>query len=158
VASPGSRPVRPAIHRPGRPGRWSKALVAGLLALAPGSAAAQVDVVAALGGRWEGATDIRSPRYLPQRVFIMRNIRPVSTEGDVAKWAADGIYGLPGSPQQQGRVAVSITVVGGTRVFVEFLTPDSLHVQLRLLKPDVLEGTHRAGGGTTGTLRLTRAS
>lgn len=153
VAPPGGPAVRPGS---GRPGRWL-VLVAGVLALAAGPAAAQVDVVAALGGRWEGKTDIRSPRYLPQRVFIMRNIRTVSTEGDVAKWAADGIYGLPDSPQQQGRVAVSITVVGGSTVFVEFLTPESLHVQLKLVKPNLLEGSHRSGGGTTGTLRLERS-
>jgi hypothetical protein len=129
--------------------------VAGLLAiLVAAPAAAEVDVVAALGGRWEGKTEVQSPRYRPERVLVLRNLRLDSTQGDVAKWLADGLYG---TPELQGRVAVTVTVVGGQNVFVEFMTPESLHVELKLLKPTLLEGTHKSGSGLSRRLRLDRS-
>ena len=122
-----------------------------LLPLFVGPAAAEVDVAAALVGRWEGQVAIKGSQYPPARVLIIKNLRQESTGAGVAKWKADGSYGV--TADKLGRVDLTITVVDLT-VTVEFTTPNSLHATLKLVKPKVLEGTIAVPGGQETRLRL----
>jgi hypothetical protein len=116
--------------------------------------AADLDVPAALKGQWAGTTEVQSPRYVPSRVLALTNVRPEpSTAAGVSKWKADGTYGV--TADKVARVAVDITVVD-TTVTVEFVTPEALHVTLKLVKPNVLEGTHVTSGGRANRMHLER--
>ena len=113
-----------------------------------------MDAAAALNGRWNGQTEVTSPRFPPTRFLVITNARQESTADGVAKWKADGRWGV--TADKLGRVDVTITVVDPT-VTVEFLTQESLHVTLKLLKPNVLEGTHVTSGGRAHRLHLERS-
>ena len=117
-------------------------------------AGAEVDAAAALNGRWNGQTEVTSPRFPPTRFLVITNARQESTADGIAKWKADGRWGV--TADKLGRVDVTITVVDPT-VTVEFLTEESLHVTLKLLKPNVLEGTHVTSGGRAHRLHLERS-
>jgi hypothetical protein len=54
-----------------------------------------------------------------------------------------------------GRVDLTVTAAGST-VTVEFVTPEALHVTLKLVKANVLEGTHVTTGGQPRRMRLER--
>lgn len=129
------------------------ALAACLLSLFVGPAAAEVDVAAALVGRWEGQVTIKGSQYPPARVLIIKNPRQESTAGGVAKWKADGSFGI--TADKLGRIDLAITVVDPT-VTVEFATPNSLQATLKLMKPKVLEGTIVVPGGQETRMRLER--
>lgn len=129
------------------------ALVGCLLPLFVGPAAAEVDVAAALAGRWEGQVVIKGSQYPPARVLIIKNPRQESTGAGVAKWKADGSYGV--TADKLGRVDLAITVVDPT-VTVEFTTQNSLHATLKLVKPNLLEGTIVVPGGQETRMRLER--
>ncbi len=138
--------------RRGRLAAWSMALAGWILLAAP--AGAEVDVAAILTGRWEGTTEVPSPRHMPSRVLTLRNVRQdASSAPGVAKWKADGTYGV--TADKVARVAVDVTVVDPT-VTVEFITPEALHVTLKLVKPTVLEGTHVTSGGRALRMHLER--
>ncbi len=120
------------------------ALVGCLLQPFVGPAVGEVDVAASLTGRWEGAAEVPSPQYLPTRVLLIKNVARDATAQGIAKWKADGAYGV--TADKVGRVDLVITVVE-PMVTVEFTTPLALHATLKLVKPNVLEGTLSAGGG-----------
>ena len=130
----------------------SIATVAYLLAAltVPSYAQVQIDVAAALAGQWEGRTDIRGSTVPPQRILIIRNVRQAETG---TQWKADGLFGV--TADRLGRVDVTITVVDSSMT-VEFLTPNSLHASLKLVKADILEGSNAVGGGLTARIRLDR--
>ena len=129
-------------------------LVGCLVPLFTGPAAAEVDAAAALSGRWEGKTEVRDPRYPETRFLVITNVRQESTAQGIAKWKADGQYGV--RADQLGRVDITITVVDPT-VTVEFITPLALHVTLKLVKPNVLEGSHVvAAAGRPQRMQLER--
>ena len=125
-----------------------------LLQLFVGPAVGEVDVAAVLVGRWEGTAEVPSPQYLPSRVVLIKNARQDSTAQGIAKWKADGSYGI--TADKLSRIDLAITVVEPT-VAVEFTTPLALHGPLKLVKPNVLEGTLSAsGGGRAYRIRLDR--
>jgi hypothetical protein len=55
---------------------WILCALGAWLVLGAGPAWAQVDVPVAVGGRWEGTTEVMSPRFPPTRVLVIRNLRP----------------------------------------------------------------------------------
>jgi hypothetical protein len=129
-------------------------LVGCLLQLFVGPAVAEVDVAAALVGRWEGTAEVPSAQYLPTRVLLIKNARQDVTAPGVVKWKADGSYGV--TADKLGRVDLTITVVEPA-VTVEFITPLALHVTLKLGKPNVLDGTISvSGGGRANRIHLER--
>jgi hypothetical protein len=129
-------------------------LVGCLMPLCVRPAGAELDAAAALNGRWEGKTEVTSPRLPSTRFLVITNARQESTADGIVKWKADGRYGI--TADKLGRVDVTITVVEPT-VTVEFLTPESLHVTLKLLKANVLEGTHVTSGGRAHRMHLERS-
>jgi hypothetical protein len=130
------------------------ALAGCLLQLFVGPAVGEVDVAAALAGRWEGTAEVPSAQYLPSRVLLIKNFVQDATAQGVVKWKADGSYGV--TADKLSRIDLSITVVEPT-VTVEFITPLALHGTLKLVKANVLEGTLTAsGGGRTYRIRLER--
>ena len=128
-------------------------MLGALLLLSTGPASAQVDVAATLGGRWEGTTEVMSPRFPSTRVLVIRNLRQEAAGADAVKWKADGTYGI--TADRMARVDVAVTVAGST-VTVEFVTPEALHVTLKLVKANVLEGTHVTTGGQARRMHLER--
>ena len=132
---------------------WRSAAIAACLlaaVTAPSYAQDQIDVPAALAGRWEGRTDIRGSTYPPQRILIIKNVRQAGTG---TQWKADGLFGV--TADRLGPVDVTITVVHSS-VTVEFLTPNSLHATLKLVKADILEGSNVVSGGVSARIRLDR--
>ena len=130
------------------------ALAGCLLQLFVGPAVGEVDVAAALVGRWEGTAEVPSAQYLPSRVLLIKNARQDATAQGIAKWKADGSYGV--TADKLSRIDLDITVVEPT-VTVEFTTPLALHGTLKLVKPNALEGTLTAsGGGRAYRIRLER--
>jgi hypothetical protein len=130
------------------------ALAGCLLQLFVGPAVGDVDVAAALVGRWEGTAEVPSAQYLPSRVLLIKNVRQDSTAQGIAKWKADGTYGV--TADKLSRVDLAITVVEPT-VTVEFITPLALHGTLKLAKSNVLEGTLTlSGGGRAYRIHLER--
>jgi hypothetical protein len=126
----------------------------GWLQLFAGPAGAEVDPAAALVGRWEGSAEVPSPQYLPTRVLLVKNVGHDATVQGVGKWKADGAYGV--TADKLARVDIAITAVEST-VTVEFITPLALHARLKLVKPNVLEGTlSAAGGGRAYRIQLER--
>jgi hypothetical protein len=132
---------------------WILYPLGALLVLGAGPAWAQVDVPAAVGGRWEGRTEVMSPRFPPTRVLVIRNLRPDTAGPDAAKWKGEGLYGA--TADNMGRVDLTVTAAGST-VTVEFVTPEALHVTLKLVKANVLEGTHVTTGGQPRRMHLER--
>jgi hypothetical protein len=124
-----------------------------LLLMSAGVAWAQVDVPAAVAGRWEGTTEVMSPRFPATRVLVIQNLRQESAGADATKWKGDGRYGP--TADKMGRVDLTVTVAGST-VTVEFVTPEALHVVLKLVKANVLEGTHVTTGGQARRMHLER--
>jgi hypothetical protein len=132
---------------------WIVSALGALLVLGAGPAWTQVDVPAAVGGRWEGTTEVMSPRFPPTRVLVIRNLRLDTAGPDAAKWKGEGLYGA--TADKMGRVELTVTAAGST-VTVEFVTPEALHVTLKLVKSNVLEGTHVTTGGQPRRMHLER--
>jgi hypothetical protein len=132
---------------------WTPCALGALLALGAGPVWAQVDVPAAVGGRWEGTTEVTSPRFPPTRVLVIRNLRPDTAGPDAAKWKGEGGYGA--TADKMGPVDLTVTAAGST-VTVEFVTPEALHVTLKLVKANMLEGTHVTTGGQARRMHLER--
>ena len=85
---------------------------------------------------------------------LIKNVRQDSAAQGIAKWKADGAYGV--TADKLGRVDLAITVVEPT-VTVEFITPLALHGTLKLVKSNVLEGTLTlSGGGRAYRIHLER--
>jgi hypothetical protein len=82
-------------------------------------------VPAAVGGRWEGTTEVMRPRCPPTRVLVIRNLRADTAGPDAAKWKGEGLYGA--TADKMGRVDLTVTAAGLT-VTVEFVTSEALHV------------------------------
>jgi hypothetical protein len=132
---------------------WIVVMLGALMLLSAGAAWAQVDVPAAVAGRREGMTEVMSPRFPPTRVLVVKNLRRDTAGADAAKWKGDGLYGA--TADKMGRVDLTVTAAGST-VTVEFVTPEALHVTLKLVKANVLEGTHVTTGGQPRRMRLER--
>jgi hypothetical protein len=132
---------------------WILRTLGVFLLLSAGAARAQVDAPAAVTGRWEGTTEVMSPRFPATRVLVIQNLRQESTGPDATKWKGDGRYGP--TADKMGRVDVTVTAAGST-VTVEFVTPEALHVTLKLVKANVLEGTHVTTGGQSRRMHLER--
>lgn len=133
---------------------WRPVLITACLLAGLGTPSdAEIDVAAALVGRWEGKTEVRSADLRPERILIIKSLRQDSARPDGSRWKADADYGL--SAERSGRVDMTVTVVDPA-VTVEFVSGHALHVTLKLVKPNVLEGTHLAGGGHAFRMRLER--
>ena len=132
---------------------WIFHVLGAVLVLSAGAASAQVDVPAAVAGRWEGTTEVMSPRFPPTRVLVIRNLRQDSAGAAATKWKGVGLYGA--TADKMGRVDLTVTAAGST-VTVEFVTPEALHVTLKLVKANVLEGTHVTTGGQPRRMHLER--
>ncbi len=132
---------------------WSFQMLGALMLVSAGLVWAQADVPAAVTGRWEGTTEVMSPRFPSTRVLVIQNLRQESTGPDATKWKGDGRYGP--TADKMGRVDLTVTAAGST-VTVEFVTPEALHVTLKLVKANVLEGTHVTTGGQARRMHLER--
>jgi hypothetical protein len=132
---------------------WRVHLLGVLILLPAGASWAQVDVPAAITGRWEGTTEVMSPRFPATRVLVIQNLRQETVGADATKWKGDGRYGA--TADKMGRVDLTVTGAGST-VTVEFVTPEALHVTLRLVKANVLEGSHVTTGGQARRMHLER--
>jgi len=64
------------------------ALAGCLLQLFGGPAVGEVDVVAALAGRWEGTAEVPSAQYMPTRVLLVKNVRQGATAQGAASFQA----------------------------------------------------------------------
>lgn len=126
---------------------WRPVLITACLLAGLGTPSdAEIDVAAALVGRWEGKTEVRSADLRPERILIIKSVRQDSARPDGSRCL---------SAERSGRVDMTVTVVDPT-VTVEFVSGHALHVTLKLVKPNVLEGTHLAGGGHAFRMRLER--
>ena len=104
-----------------------------------GPAVGEVDVAATLVGRWEGTAEVPSPQYLPTRVLLIKNVRQDATAQGIAKWKADGSYGI--TADKLSRIDLAITVVEPT-VAVEFTTPLALHGAAEAREAERARGHH----------------
>ena len=84
---------------------------------------------------------------------MLRSLRPDTAGPDAAKSKGEGLYGA--TADKMGRVDLTVTAAGST-VTVEFVTPEALHVTLKLVKAHVLEGTNVTTGGQARRMHLER--